>query len=1116
MPGLRIDGVARKRHRSHVESSNDNEDSGSGSDDSSSSKRMRVTGDASFEVGDYDDTVPSQDVHQPGAIVRVKLTNFVTYTAAEFHPGPSLNMVIGPNGTGKSTLVCAICLGLGWGTRELGRAKDVGEFVKHGCEKAEIEIELAAGKNHRKNPVVRRVIRKEGNKSIFFINGNPATQKAVTDLARSFSIQIDNLCQFLPQDRVVEFARLDPVSLLRETQRAAAPEQMIIWHDNLKKLRVTEKELEVQQTNHEKHLADLKKKQTATQEDVDRWNQRQGLLSMAKTLERCRPIIERVVLLKQLDDTKTELRASKREQRQLELEEQPARQAQEEMVAYRDEIDQIARTRTGHIEKAKRSADRIADDIKADQAKVASFQTDIESEMNSKRGGKQSIAKMEAEITRLEDLRQNKPVRLDDTSSARITELRSEISGIDRRQLEVNETMKTARRQVHEKTHEIKEKKAARDRLDTQSGKQASLLAKLSRDAAAGWAWIEANLDKLPLKGKVYGPPILGCTVTNLRMADAVESQLRPLDYTAITCETGEDAKLITDKLYGEMRLHQVSIRTAPQPISFYQSPVTRDELAGYGMEGWLLDYIRGPDPVLAMLCDNCSIHRTAVSSIQVSDQQHRALEDSPITNFIIGQDKHQISRRREYNVSSTRVTAIRKAQYFVDQPVNVEEIRRLDNAVKELEQGIKEEVGVYNSSKEVVHTLETDLKEKKEEMKRIQEDQEKKRKAINAWRALPGKIAEKQTEKESLVQTLATSTDRIRQIMEKIDKTTLEIARKTLEYTKAVVLLRQLLESLVEAEIRLAEANSEVEALEIDNQDIIRRVAAIRDRVRELDARKKAIVDKHNAVVKRTNADLGGNDLSEEEVQVVQRYTENPSLDDLEDEIETTNARLSMMADGNPNAIREFHKREEGIEALEEKLDDIREGLNTAKGQITEIRGQWEPELDALVAKISDGFSNNFQGIGCAGQVGVYKDDDFENWSIQIQVRFRENESLAFLDSHRQSGGERAVSTIFYLMALQDLARSPFRVVDEINQGMDPRNERMVHERMVDIACRERTSQYFLITPKLLSNLKFHPKMKVHCIASGEHMPDQYKKLDFQQLADLAVRIRRQQAVAV
>ena len=57
----------------------------------------------------------SRSKHQKGSIVRVKLVNFVTYTAVEFLPGPSLNMVIGPNGTGKSTLVCAICLGLGWG-----------------------------------------------------------------------------------------------------------------------------------------------------------------------------------------------------------------------------------------------------------------------------------------------------------------------------------------------------------------------------------------------------------------------------------------------------------------------------------------------------------------------------------------------------------------------------------------------------------------------------------------------------------------------------------------------------------------------------------------------------------------------------------------------------------------------------------------------------------------------------------------------------------------------------------------------------------------------------------------------------------------------------------------
>lgn len=120
-----------------------------------------------------------------------------------------------------------------------------------------------------------------------------------------------------------------------------------------------------------------------------------------------------------------------------------------------------------------------------------------------------------------------------------------------------------------------------------------------------------------------------------------------------------------------------------------------------------------------------------------------------------------------------------------------------------------------------------------------------------------------------------------------------------------------------------------------------------------------------------------------------------------------------------------------------------------------------------------------------------------------------REDEQLSVLDSHRQSGGERAVSTIFYLMALQSLARAPFRVVDEINQGMDPRNERLVHSRMVDIACAEHTSQYFLITPKLLNGLKYHPHMKVHCIASGEFMPEDHRELDFGMLARKALALR-------
>jgi hypothetical protein len=52
-----------------------------------------------------------------------------------------------------------------------------------------------------------------------------------------------------------------------------------------------------------------------------------------------------------------------------------------------------------------------------------------------------------------------------------------------------------------------------------------------------------------------------------------------------------------------------------------------------------------------------------------------------------------------------------------------------------------------------------------------------------------------------------------------------------------------------------------------------------------------------------------------------------------------------------------------------------------------------------------------------------------------KIRVKFRENEELQLLTGTRQSGGERSVSTILYLLALQGVTVTPFRVVDEINQ---------------------------------------------------------------------------------
>jgi hypothetical protein len=104
-----------------VQEESDDESSGDGSIDADGATSPTVDGASQSQpsvgrsLGAAVNGTRDEDAFKPGSIVRIKVTNFVTYTSAEFFPGPKLNMVIGPNGTGKSTLVCAICLGLGWG-----------------------------------------------------------------------------------------------------------------------------------------------------------------------------------------------------------------------------------------------------------------------------------------------------------------------------------------------------------------------------------------------------------------------------------------------------------------------------------------------------------------------------------------------------------------------------------------------------------------------------------------------------------------------------------------------------------------------------------------------------------------------------------------------------------------------------------------------------------------------------------------------------------------------------------------------------------------------------------------------------------------------------------------
>lgn len=122
-------------------------------------------------------------------------------------------------------------------------------------------------------------------------------------------------------------------------------------------------------------------------------------------------------------------------------------------------------------------------------------------------------------------------------------------------------------------------------------------------------------------------------------------------------------------------------------------------------------------------------------------------------------------------------------------------------------------------------------------------------------------------------------------------------------------------------------------------------------------------------------------------------------TVDHLEMEIAAEESKLEYIHANNPNAIRDFEKRQKDVDRLKEKIAGTEEQLGELQRRINHVRGKWEPELDKLIAEISDAFSYNFEQIGCAGEVGVHKDDDFEQWAIQIKVKFRQdNFTLPFV----------------------------------------------------------------------------------------------------------------------
>lgn len=207
-----------------------------------------------------------------GAIQSIYMENWMAYSGpVVLNAMPGVNIIAAANGCGKSAIVCAIALGLGFDLNVLSRGDNIRSFVKRGCSTAKLKLTLVDSSSHKGCTVVERTIVLSTNlpkndvdvdfsegetpkskrkrkrpaadedysvepkskvvspkpvssvRNEWVINGKAATLDMVRQLHKKLNLQINNLLTFLAQANVGKLASMSQHELFRSTLAAIEP-----------------------------------------------------------------------------------------------------------------------------------------------------------------------------------------------------------------------------------------------------------------------------------------------------------------------------------------------------------------------------------------------------------------------------------------------------------------------------------------------------------------------------------------------------------------------------------------------------------------------------------------------------------------------------------------------------------------------------------------------------------------------------------------------------------------------------------------------------------------------------------------------------------------------------
>jgi chromosome segregation protein len=199
------------------------------------------------------------------------------------------------------------------------------------------------------------------------------------------------------------------------------------------------------------------------------------------------------------------------------------------------------------------------------------------------------------------------------------------------------------------------------------------------------------------------------------------------------------------------------------------------------------------------------------------------------------------------------------------------------------------------------------------------------------------------------------------------------------------------------------------------------------------------------------------------------ERIETSRTMQEISDEIKFANAHLLSLGeipDDTPSMYQTYQKT---YSELKQKADVVGINRKRAIEEIDERKNIWRRVMDRLVDEINPIYHEVLAKVGGLGAVRLSNMDDPDHAGVEVSVGFR-GTSPVLLDAYAQSGGERAVATMAFLLALQHNLKSPVRAVDEFDVHMDPSNRESMMCMLFSFMNENSDVQFIVITPSQLS----------------------------------------------